>query len=84
VRRTLAIQLIINKEWGLAKNENPNQGSFIIEALTDLVKKAVLVEFDRLSERGWVLGAMESGYQRGRIQDESPYYEGKNTMAVCQ
>ncbi|HEY8544801.1 MAG TPA: methylmalonyl-CoA mutase family protein, partial [Acidimicrobiales bacterium] len=75
VRRALAIQLIINKEWGLSTNENPNQGSFIIEQLTDLVEEAVLAEFERLSERGGVLGAMETGYQRGRIQDESLLYE---------
>ncbi len=77
VRRALAIQLIINQEWGLSKNENPNQGAFIIEELTDLVEAAVLKEFERLSERGGVLGAMETGYQRGRIQDESMYYEHK-------
>ena len=75
VRRALAIQLVINREWGLAMNENPNQGSFIIEQLTDLVEQAVLDEFDRISERGGVLGAMETGYQRGRIQDESMLYE---------
>ena len=75
VRRALAIQLIINREWGLAKNQNPNQGSFIIDELTDLVEAAVLAEFDRLTERGGVLGAMETGYQRGRIQDESMLYE---------
>jgi methylmalonyl-CoA mutase len=75
VRRALAIQLIINREWGLAKNQNPNQGSFAIEELTDLVEAAVLAEFDRLTERGGVLGAMETGYQRGRIQDESMLYE---------
>src|SRR5699024_10946249 len=75
VRRALAIQLIINKEWGLAMNENPNQGSFIIDELTDLVEEAVLAEFDRISERGGVLGAMETGYQRGKIQDESMLYE---------
>ena len=75
VRRAMAIQLIINKEWGLAVNENSNQGSFIIEELTDLVEEAVLCEFERLSERGGVLGAMETGYQRGKIQDESMYYE---------
>ncbi len=75
VRRALAIQLIINREWGLANNENPNQGAFIFEQLTDLVEEAVLVEFERLSERGGVLGAMETGYQRGRIQDESLHYE---------
>ncbi len=75
VRRALAIQLIINKEWGLAMNENPSQGSFIIEELTDLVEQAVLREFERISERGGVLGAMETGYQRGKIQDESLYYE---------
>jgi methylmalonyl-CoA mutase len=75
VRRAMAIQLIINHELGLAKNENPLQGSFIIEELTDLVEEAVLAEFDRLTERGGVLGAMESMYQRGKIQDESLYYE---------
>jgi methylmalonyl-CoA mutase len=75
VRRALAIQLVINREWGLGKNENPNQGSFVIEELTDLVEEAVLREFERLSERGGVLGAMETGYQRGRIQDESMLYE---------
>ncbi len=75
VRRALAIQLIINQEWGLAKNENPNQGAFIIDELTDLVEEAVLQEFERISERGGVLGAMETGYQRGRIQDESMLYE---------
>ena len=75
VRRALAIQMIINQEWGLAKNENPLQGSFVIEQLTDLVEEAVLGEFERISERGGVLGAMETGYQRGRIQDESMLYE---------
>ena len=75
VRRALAIQMIINREWGLAKNENPNQGSFIIEELTDLVEEAVLEEFERLSARGGVLGAMETGYQRGKIQEESLHYE---------
>ena len=75
VRRALAIQLIINNEWGLAMNENPNQGSFVIEELTELVEEAVLLEFERISERGGVLGAMETGYQRGRIQDESMEYE---------
>jgi methylmalonyl-CoA mutase len=75
VRRAMAIQLIINKEWGLSGNENPLQGSFIIDELTDLVEEAVLAEFDRISERGGVLGAMETGYQRGRIQDESMLYE---------
>ncbi|TFW29660.1 methylmalonyl-CoA mutase [Massilia arenosa] len=77
VRRALAIQLIINREWGLAKNENPNQGSFIIEELTDLVEEAVLQEFERIAERGGVLGAMETGYQRGKIQEESLLYEHK-------
>ncbi|MFZ1344582.1 fused isobutyryl-CoA mutase/GTPase IcmF [Thiothrix eikelboomii] len=77
VRRALAIQLIINNEWGLAKNENPLQGAFIIDELTDLVEEAVLQEFERLAERGGVLGAMETGYQRGKIQDESMYYEHK-------
>jgi methylmalonyl-CoA mutase len=75
VRRAMAIQLIINREWGLAKNENPSQGSFIIEELTELVEESVLTEFERISERGGVLGAMETGYQRGRIQDESMHYE---------
>ena len=75
VRRAMAIQLIINKEWGLAKNENPNQGAFVIDELTDLVEEMVLQEFERISERGGVLGAMELGYQRGRIQEESLYYE---------
>jgi methylmalonyl-CoA mutase len=77
VRRAMAIQLIINKEWGLAKNENPNQGSFAIDALTDLVEQAVLKEFEAISGRGGVLGAMETGYQRGKIQEESLYYEHK-------
>jgi methylmalonyl-CoA mutase len=77
VRRALAIQLIINREWGLAKNENPNQGAFIIEELTDLVEEAVLQEFERIAERGGVLGAMETGYQRGKIQEESMLYEHK-------
>jgi methylmalonyl-CoA mutase len=77
VRRALAIQLIINNEWGLAHNENPLQGSFVVEQLTDMVEAAVLAELDRLSERGGVLGAMESGYQRGRIQDDSILYEQK-------
>ncbi|WP_326573248.1 methylmalonyl-CoA mutase family protein [Streptomyces sp. NBC_00481] len=75
VRRALAIQLVINREWGLAMNENPLQGSFVIDELTDLVEEAVLREFERISERGGVLGAMETGYQRGRIQDESMLYE---------
>ena len=77
VRRALAIQLIINREFGLAKNENPGQGAFIIEELTDLVEEAVLAEFERISERGGVLGAMETGYQRGKIQEESMLYEHK-------
>jgi len=75
VRRAMAIQLIINRELGLAKNENPMQGSFITEELTDLVEEAVLTEFDRITERGGVLGAMETMYQRGKIQEESLYYE---------
>jgi methylmalonyl-CoA mutase len=75
VRRALAIQLIINREWGLAKNENPLQGSFIVEELTDLVEEAVLYQFDQITERGGVLGAMETGYQRSKIQEESIYYE---------
>jgi methylmalonyl-CoA mutase len=77
VRRALAIQLIINREFGLARNENPVQGAFIIEELTDLVEEAVLQEFERISERGGVLGAMETGYQRGKIQEESLLYEHK-------
>jgi len=75
VRRAMAIQLIINREWGLAKNENPSQGAFIIEELTELVEEAVLAEFQNIADRGGVLGAMETGYQRGRIQDESMHYE---------
>jgi methylmalonyl-CoA mutase len=75
VRRAMAIQLIINREWGLAKNENPNQGAFIIDELTELVEEAVLQEFEKISERGGVLGAMETGYQRGKIQEESLHYE---------
>ncbi|WP_066389574.1 fused isobutyryl-CoA mutase/GTPase IcmF [Neobacillus mesonae] len=77
VRRAMAIQMIITKEHGLTKNENPLQGSFIVEELTDLVEEAVLQEFDRLNDRGGVLGAMETQYQRGKIQDESMYYEMK-------
>ncbi|MGH9038069.1 MAG: methylmalonyl-CoA mutase family protein, partial [Acidimicrobiia bacterium] len=77
VRRAMAIQLIINREWGLALNENPLQGSFIIDELTDMVEEAVLSEFDRISDRGGVLGAMELGYQRGKIQDESMLYESR-------
>ena len=73
----MAIQLIINREWGLAMNENPNQGSFIIEELTDLVEEAVLKEFEAIASRGGVLGAMETGYQRGKIQEESLHYEHK-------
>src|SRR5690606_31969098 len=75
VRRALAIQLIINKEFGLARNENPMQGAFITDELTDLVESAILAEFDRLTERGGVLGAMETMYQRSKIQDESLLYE---------
>jgi len=75
VRRAMAIQMIINHELGLAKNQNPNQGSFIIEELTELVEEAVMAEFDRLNERGGVLGAMETCYQRSKIQEESLYYE---------
>jgi len=77
VRRALAIQMIIDQEWGLSKNENPLQGSYIVDELTDLVEEAVLLEFDRIADRGGVLGAMETGYQRGRIQDESMLYEHK-------
>ena len=75
VRRAMAIQLIINREWGLAKNENPNQGAFIIDELTEIVEEAVLAEFEKIAERGGVLGAMETGYQRGKIQEESMHYE---------
>jgi len=75
VRRAMAIQLIINREWGLAKNENPNQGAFIIDELTEMVEEAVLKEFEKITERGGVLGAMETGYQRGQIQEESMHYE---------
>src|ERR1700756_929970 len=75
VRRALAIQMIIDQEWGLSMNENPLQGSYVVDELTDLVEEAVLKEFDRIAERGGVLGAMETGYQRGRIQDESMLYE---------
>jgi methylmalonyl-CoA mutase len=75
VRRAMAIQLIINREWGLAKNENPNQGAFVIDELTELVEEAVLSEFEKIAERGGVLGAMETGYQRGKIQEESMHYE---------
>jgi isobutyryl-CoA mutase len=75
VRRALAIQMIIDREWGLAGNENPLQGSYVVEELTDLVEEAVLAELERISDRGGVLGAMETGYQRGRIQDESMLYE---------
>jgi methylmalonyl-CoA mutase len=77
VRRAMAIQLIINREWGLAKNENPSQGAFVIDELTDLVEEAVLREFEAIADRGGVLGAMETGYQRGKIQEESLYYEQK-------
>jgi len=77
VRRAMAIQMIITKEHGLTKNENPLQGAFIIEELTDLVEEAVLQEFERINDRGGVLGAMETQYQRGKIQDESMYYEMK-------
>ena len=75
VRRAMAIQLIINREWGLAKNENPNQGAFIIDELTELVEEAVLTEFEKIADRGGVLGAMETGYQRSKIQEESMHYE---------
>ncbi len=95
VRRALAIQMIIDQEWGLSGNENPLQGSYIVSELTDLVEEAVLAEFGRISERGGVLGAMETGYQRGRIQDESMLYEqrkhdgslpiiGVNTFTAAQ
>jgi methylmalonyl-CoA mutase len=77
VRRAMAIQMIISREWGLAANENPLQGSFVVDELTDLVEEAVLDELERISERGGVLGAMEHGYQRGRIQDESMLYEAR-------
>ncbi len=75
VRRALAIQLIVNREWGMTRNENPLQGSFIVDELTDLVEEAVLMEFERITQRGGVLGAMETGYQRGKIQEESMMYE---------
>jgi methylmalonyl-CoA mutase len=75
VRRAMAIQLIINREWGVAKNENPNQGAFVIDELTELVEEAVLSEFEKIAERGGVLGAMETGYQRSKIQEESMHYE---------
>jgi len=75
VRRAMAIQMIINREWGLAKNENPNQGAFIIDELTELVEEAVLAEFEKIADRGGVLGAMETGYQRSKIQEESMHYE---------
>jgi len=71
----VAIQMIINREWGPAKNENPNQGSFIVDELTEMVEEAVLKEFESISERGGELGAMELGYQRGKIQEESLHYE---------
>ncbi|MDX1530425.1 MAG: methylmalonyl-CoA mutase family protein, partial [Rhodothermales bacterium] len=77
VRRAMAIQLIINRELGLAKNENPLQGAYVIDELTDLVEEAVLLEFERINDRGGVLGAMETMYQRGKIQEESLYYEHK-------
>jgi len=77
VRRAMAIQLIINREWGVAKNENPNQGAFVMEELTDLVEEAVLKEFEAIASRGGVLGSMETGYQRGKIQEESMHYEHK-------
>jgi isobutyryl-CoA mutase len=77
VRRAMAIQLVINREWGLAMNENPNQGAFVIDELTDLVEEAVLKEFEAIAARGGVLGAMETGYQRSKIQEESLYYEHK-------
>jgi methylmalonyl-CoA mutase len=77
VRRAMAIQLVINREWGVAKNENPNQGAFVMEELTDLVEEAVLKEFEAIASRGGVLGAMETGYQRGKIQEESMHYEHK-------
>jgi len=83
VRRAMAIQLVINREWGLAMNENPNQGAFIIDELTDLVEEAVLREFEAISSRGGVLGAMETGYQRGKIQEESLYYEHKKHDGSC-
>lgn len=82
VRKALAIQLILQREWGLCRSDNPNQGSFVIERLTDLVEQAVLDEFERLADRGGVLGAMETGYQRGRIQDESLEYEHRKHSGV--
>ena len=83
MRRALAIQLVINREWGVAMNENPLQGSFVVDDLTDLVEEAVLAELEAISARGGVLGAMETGYQRGRIQDESMLYEhGKHDGTI--
>ena len=84
VRRAMAIQLVINREWGLAKNENPNQGAFIIEELTDLVEEAVLQEFERIAERGGVLGAMETGYQRGRSRKSRCCTSTRSTTARCR
>jgi isobutyryl-CoA mutase len=85
VRRAIAIQMILDKEYGLYKNENMLQGSFIIEELTDLVEEAILREFESLSERGGVLGAMERGYQRGKIQEESLTTTSRSsTMAGCR
>lgn len=84
VRRAMAIQMIINKEFGLTKNENSLQGSYIIKELTDLVEEAVLQEFERINDRGGVLGAMERQYQRGKIQEESLYYEGKKHSGSCR
>ena len=83
MRRAMAIQLIINREWGLAKNENPNQGAFIIDELTDLVEEALLKEFEAISERGGVLGAMETGYQRGKIQEESMYLRAQEARRLA-
>jgi methylmalonyl-CoA mutase len=83
VRRAIAIQLVINREWGLAKNENPSQGSYVIDELTDMVEEAVLKEFDAIAARGGVLGAMETGYQRGKIQEESLYYEHRKHDGSC-
>jgi methylmalonyl-CoA mutase len=83
VRRALAIQLVINREWGLSMNENPLQGSYVVDELTELVEEAVLAELEAISSRGGVLGAMETGYQRGRIQDESMLYEhGKHDGSI--
>jgi len=84
VRRALAIQMIIDKEWDLAGNQNQLQGSFALDQLADLVEEAMLAEFDRINERGGILDAMETGYQRGKIQDESMLYDTASTTVACR